>query len=166
MNRMSAPVPCLSLLSLFAACTAPSRAGEEPAGARMLDGLWAVEFIVETPLRPGHPPPQRSVRGEVALLHDSALHPRPTGLSGPPTHSGSYTTRFRPLGFEVRETGAVPALLARLSPADSVEIALQPDHEDPLLMRGSLAGDSIAGRWSYYQRRGGAASGSFVMRRR
>ena len=131
----------LPMLLALAACGSPP-AGEEPPNARMLDGEWAVAFTLVSPLLPGHMPPQQTLRGRLALLRDASLTGQ-ADLSGRPTHSGSYTTRFAPFGFEIDGGRAVPTLEARVTP-----------------------GDSVAGTWLYDRDRGGIASGRFVMRRR
>jgi hypothetical protein len=154
----------LPLLLALGACGPRADAHREPADARALDGLWAVDFTLESPLLPGHMPPQHTLRGQLALLVNGSLGERPD-LSGPPTHSGSYTTRFRPFGFEIDGGPEVPALEARFSAGDSVEITLQPGSSAGVRMRGVLAGDSVAGTWTYDHDRGGIASGRFVMRR-
>ena len=159
MTKRSMVAACLAL----AACGAADRGAPEPADAGRLDGVWAVEFTLESPLLPGRMPPSRTVSGEVALLHDAAL-PGIGTLSGRPTHTGSFATRFSPFGFELPGGGRVPVLAARLATGDTVEIALQPDDGARVRMSGVLAGDSVAGGWWYEHDRAGAASGRFVMR--
>jgi hypothetical protein len=153
------------LLVLFAVtgCKA-SRSDEESANAAALTGTWVVDFTLESHVAPGPLPLERTVRGEIVLLQNPSLS-REAGLRGEPTHSGSYTARFRAFGFEMSGGHEVPALIARLAPSDSVEIVLQPDREAPLRLAGILSGDSVTGRWSYASYRGGGASGRFVMRR-
>jgi hypothetical protein len=162
MNRTIALVP-LALLMVTVAC-APPRGGEEPPGAEAVDGVWTAEFAIESPLLPGHMPREETISGELALLRNSSLA-RTAALSGPPTHSGSYAARFRPFGFEIDGGREIPTLVARFFATDSLEITLQPDGEDAVWMKGVLAGDSIAGHWSYAPFRGGSASGRFIMRR-
>lgn len=152
------------LLLPLAACEGARGASVEPRNAAALDGVWAVAFTLESPLLPGRMPPQTSLQGEVALLRNPSL--AAGALAGRPTHSGSFATRFRPFGFELYGGSDVPALEARLTAADSVEIALQPGAPAGIRMRGVLAGDSVAGTWLYDHDRGGIASGRFVMRRR
>jgi hypothetical protein len=152
------------LLPLLAACGQTRGAIREPVDSRALDGVWTVDFTLESPLAPGHLPRQRTLRGRMALLSDNALAGHPE-LSGRPTHSGSYATRFLPFGFDLESGAGPPALEARLSAGDSVEIALQPGGAAGVRLRGVLAGDSVAGSWLYDHERGGAASGRFVMRR-
>lgn len=168
-RRRGGPRPArlaaLALLPALAACVPPPAAEREPADARLLDGVWTVEFRLETPLLPGHMPRQPALRGRMALLRNAWLA-HGGGLSGRPTHAGSYDARFRPFGFEIGGGSAVPALEARVTPGDSVEIALQPGAPAGVRMRGVLAGDSVAGTWLYDHARGGAAAGRFVMRRR
>ena len=154
----------LPMLLALAACAAPPSA-QEPSNARLLDGEWAVDFTLESPLLPGHMPRPNVLRGQMALLRNPALA-NPGDLSGRPTHAGSYATRFGPFGFEVEGGRVVPALEARITPADSVEITLQPGGPGGVRMRGVLAGDSVAGTWLYDHARAGIASGRFVMRRR
>jgi hypothetical protein len=154
----------LPMLLALAACGSPP-AGEEPPNARVLDGVWTVDFTLESPLLPGHMPRQQTLHGELALLRNATLGDQPD-LSGRPTHSGSYAARFRPFGFEVGGGPGTPALEARLTTGDSVEISLQPGHPAGVRMLGVLAGDSVAGTWRYDHARGGIASGRFVMRRR
>lgn len=153
----------LPLLLVLGACGPRGDAAREPTNARAIDGVWAVDFTLESPLLPGHMPPRQTLSGRMALLVDPSLDGR-ADLSGPPTHSGSYTARFRPFGFEIDGGPEVPALEARFSASDSVEIALQPGGPG-VRMRGVLAGDSVAGTWTYDHDRGGIASGRFVMRR-
>ncbi|HET7461854.1 MAG TPA: hypothetical protein VFJ82_11430 [Longimicrobium sp.] len=155
----------LALLPALAACVPHRGAEREPADARLLDGVWTVEFMLDTPLLPGHMPRQPALRGQMALLRNASLSGA-DGLSGRPTHSGSYAARFRPFGFEIDDGGVVPGLEARVTPGDSVEIALQPEGPAGVRMRGVLAGDSVAGTWLYDHARAGVASGRFVMRRR
>lgn len=152
------------LLLPLAACGGPRGAPVEPADTAALDGVWAVAFTLESPLLPGRMPPQTSLQGEMALLRNASL--TNGTLAGRPTHSGSFATRFRPFGFELYGGRDVPALEARLTAGDSVEIALQPGAAAGVRMRGVLAGDSVAGTWLYDHDRGGIASGRFVMRRR
>ncbi|HET7231422.1 MAG TPA: hypothetical protein VFJ16_15545 [Longimicrobium sp.] len=152
------------MLIALAACTSSGRPAREPANARLLDGEWAVDFTLESPLLPGHMPRQQTLRGQLALLRNPSLA-RPADLSGRPTHSGSYATRFAPFGFEIDGGRMAPALEARVTERDSVEIALQPGDAAGVRMRGVLAGDSVAGTWLYDHARAGAASGRFVMRR-
>ena len=161
MNRWKLVLPMLLAL---AACGAPP-AAEEPPNARVLDGVWAVDFTLESPLLPGRMPRQQTLHGELALLRNATLGDQPE-LSGRPTHSGSYAARFLPFGSEVDGGSGTPALEARLTAGDSVEISLQPGDPAGVRMLGVLAGDSVAGTWRYDHDRGGIASGRFVMRRR
>jgi len=154
-----------AMLLALAACTPPGGAARAPADARLLDGAWTVDFTLESPLLPGHMPRQHALRGRLALLRNASLADA-GGLSGRPTHSGSYDTRFHPFGFEIEGGGVVPALEARVAPGDTVEITLQPGGSAGVRMRGVLAGDSVAGTWLYDHARAGVASGRFVMRRR
>lgn len=149
------------MLLALAACGSPPPA-REPADAHRLDGEWTVDFTLESPLLPGRMPPDTTVRGRIALLRNATLAAN-DGLSGRPTHSGSYAASFRPFGFETG--GAAPALEARLGEADSVEITLQPGGDAAVHLHGVLAGDSVAGTWMYDHYRAGMASGRFVMRR-
>lgn len=151
------------LLLPLAACEGPRGTHAEPADVHALDGAWTVDFTLESPLLPGHMPAERSIHGELALLRNPSL--QDGALAGRPTHSGSYATGFRPFGFDLASR-AIPALEARLTRGDSVEIALQPGAPGGVRMRGLLAGDSVAGTWLYDRDRGGVASGRFVMRRR
>lgn len=155
-----------ALLLLLSSCETDGRSTEGQRGAlpEAIDGLWTLEVIEESPFRPEHRSPPRSVSGEVALLRNASLD-RVEGLSGAPTHSGTYAAQFRPFGFELPREGETPALVARISALDSVALVLQPEREDPVRMRGVYAGDSIAGRWTYYRHRGAGGSGRFVMRR-
>lgn len=155
----------LPLLLALAAC-APARGdAREPANAGVLDGAWTVDYTLEAPLLPGRMPREKTLRGRLALLRNASLA-NAAGLSGPPTHSGSYDTRFAPFGFEIEGGRVVPALEARVNASDSVEITLQPGEPAGVRMTGVLAGDSIAGTWVYDHYRAGVASGRFVMRRR
>lgn len=162
--RIAAALLVLPLVLPLAACGGPRGAPVEPADTAALDGVWAVAFTLESPLLPGRMPPQRALQGELALLRNPTL--TDGALAGRPTHSGSFATRFRPFGFELIGGRDVPALEARLTDSDSVEIALQPRAPAGIHMRGVLAGDSVVGTWLYDHDRGGIASGRFVMRRR
>jgi hypothetical protein len=131
----------------------------------VLDGVWTVEFTLTSPLLPGHMPRSQRIAGELALLRNTSLADH-AGLSGRPTHSGTYDARFIPFGFDVNPGREAPALEARLAGGDSVEVTLQPGSAAAFRMRGLLAGDSVVGEWAFDHERGGAASGSFVMRRK
>ena len=162
-RRIAGVLP--AVLLLLAAC-APSRGdAREPANAGRLDGAWTVDFTLESPLLPGRMPPRHTLRGQMALLRNADLA-NEGGLSGRPTHSGSYAARFHPFGFEIEDARLVPTLEARVTPRDSVEITLQPGDPAGVRMTGVLAGDTIAGTWIYDRYRAGVASGRFVMRRR
>jgi hypothetical protein len=150
------------LLAWLAGCASPPPE-QPPADARLLDGTWVVDFTLESPLLPGRMPRQQTLRGQVALLRNASL--TGAGLSGRPTHSGTYAASFRPFGFEI-DGRQLPALEARASASHSVEIRLQPGGPAGVWMRGLLTGDSVAGTWRYDHDRGGIASGRFVMRRR
>jgi len=156
------PIRFVALLAL-AACTGPAREARQPVNAALLDGAWTVDFSLESPLLPGHMPRRRTLRGELALLHDAALAGA-DGLSGLPTHAGSYAARFAPFGFEIDGGRVMPVLEARVA-GSAVEISLQPGDPSGVRMSGVLAGDSVAGTWRYDRYRAGAASGRFVMRR-
>ncbi len=161
-RRMGRCLPVL--LAALAGCRASPQAGWDGVAGPALDGVWSVEFTLESPLLPGHMPRQQTLRGQLALLRNESLAAG-AGFAGPPTHSGTYDTRFRPFGFELDGGRQVPALEARLARGDSVEITLQPGAA-AVRMQGQLSGDSVAGSWMYDHDRGGAASGRFVMRKR
>lgn len=154
-------VPALLLLAASACEDADAGPPEHP---ERLDGVWAVEFRLEhsatlTRGTTGLPP----VRGTVVLL-ESARARGVDGLSGPPTHYGVYAAALRPLG--VRDGAEVPALAARLTDGDSVEIALNLERSRAMVGRGALEGDSVVGRWRAGDgRTAGRSSGRFVMRR-
>jgi hypothetical protein len=88
----------------------------------------------------------------------------PAGLSGVPTHVGVYSADLRPLGLT--PGAAVPTLVARLAGGDSVEIAFDPVQGPAFQGSGTLAGDSVTGRWwTGGGWTAGRSSGHFIMRR-
>jgi hypothetical protein len=151
--------PCRALpplLALLAACGGSG--GSAGAGdPERLDGRWAVDLRLEAPLRLRGDTAPTVVHGEIVLIDDPA--PR-----GGPTHYGAYAADFAPFGFAPR-TGRVPAVAARLLRGDSVEIELDQGGSRRVMLRGKLAGDSVAGHWRYDAGRRRAAAGRFVMRR-
>lgn len=92
-----------------------------------------------------------------------------------PTHAGAYDVDLRAFDFPVRDAGESPVAIARTvhdsshSPtnahADSVYIVLNPGTSRyALMLRGTFAGDSVAGMWSAESFPGGG--GTFVFYRR
>jgi hypothetical protein len=162
--RRSTTISISVLILVLAACES-SRPVEEPVDTGVLDGAWVTRLTLESHLLGRAGPQERTVAGDIALLRNPSLATEP-GLSGSPTHSGTYAARLRPFGFEIRRNHDPPTVVARLGPRDSVEIVLQPNGESPVRMAGVLTGDSITGRWWYAPHRGGSASGRFSMRHR
>jgi hypothetical protein len=155
----------LPLLILAVAGCESSRPGEAPVDTSALDGAWVTSFTLESHLVGEARLQEQTIRGEIALLRNPLVSTEP-GLSGSPTHSGTYAARLRPFGFEIRGSHDPPTVVARLGARDSVEIVLQPNGESPVRMAGVLTGESITGRWWYAPHRGGSASGRFSMRHR
>lgn len=152
-----------ALLLGLAAC---EPAGTRPAvpGADALTGEWAAELVMTAPLV-GHLVAAQPARGTISLLRDDRPR-RVRGLGGAPTHVGAQTVRLRPFGFEPRPAGDVPGVAARWIQPDSVELAFESAAPDQVfVIRGRLAGDSIAGGWHYASRGAGGARGRAVLRR-
>lgn len=128
-----------------------------------LDGIWHVEMRADHALPLGRDaarlPP---ALGDVAILQSPAGLAG-AGLPGPATHQGTWTMNLRPFGVAAGQAPQVQVLSARLF-GDSVQMVLGTG-EGRVLMRGTLAGDSILGGWSYETRFGGA-DGRFRMSRR
>jgi hypothetical protein len=160
-NSIRLVIPALLLLAASACSRADANRPEHP---ERLAGEWMVEFHLEHPATltrdtAGVPP----VRGTVVLLENERVRGVAT-LSGAPTHYGVYSADLRPL--ELRGTGEVPTLVARIAASDSVEIAFAPRQRRSFAGRGVLAGDSVAGHWwAGSGRTAGRSSGRFVMRR-
>lgn len=151
------------LLALAAACEPPDPPRQAPA-ADALSGEWAAELVVTEPLV-GRLVPGAPARGTISLLRDDRPR-RVPGLGGAPTHVGAQTVHLRPFGFEPRPAGDVPGVAARWTGADSVELAFESATPDQVfVIRGRLAGDSIAGGWHYSSRGAGGARGRAVLRR-
>jgi hypothetical protein len=144
-------------------CGQKQEATSRDQQAAIIAGVWNVEFTLRFPLRPWHMPQQQTVRGQISLLEDSSLR-EAKGLSGRPTHVGTYNVRFDAFELTIPAKSDIPEIVGIISPSDSVEFVLQPDSDEPLKMSGHLAGDSIAGVWTYNQSRVLSASGDFVMR--
>ena len=150
-------------LALLAGCGAGVRPGSADRPER-LDGRWAMVLRLEEPIQLLGDTAAGPVRGELSLIDNRAVRSAP-GLAGRPTHYGVYAADFAPFGFAAG-VGRVPTAVARLLGADSVEIALDPEGERAVVLAGRLAGDSVAGHWSYEWGRTTGAAGRFVMRRR
>lgn len=152
------------LLALAAGCAPDARPATD-AGADALTGAWSAELVVTEPLVGRHSASPAAVRGTISLLRDGELR-RVRGLGGPPTHVGARTVHLRPFGFEPRPPGDVPGVAARWIAPDSVELAFASTARDQeFVIRGHLAGDSIAGGWHYSSRGTGGARGRAVLRR-
>jgi hypothetical protein len=128
-----------------------------------LDGTWTLELQLREPLRlvagRARTP---TLRGE-AFLRENGPVTVAAGLDGTPTHYGTHAVDLRPFGLPRPARGTVPTVAARLIGADSVEAVLDPGAPGELTLRGSLHGDSVAGRWRYSSGRAGSAAGRFVM---
>jgi hypothetical protein len=145
-----------------AACGHPV-AGAGSEAARSLTGAWEASFTADpdqigTAGRRLPPVPVELVLMENGWLGSVA------GLSGEPTHYGTFTADFRPLGFDPRAAGEVPSIAAAVVGRDSVELVLQPTASPtPLTAAGHVVGDSVVGRWWHSAGRGAGISGSFRM---
>ena len=136
-----------------------------PATAR-LDGVWEARLVLERPvvLTADTSDPPRQVTGSLALLRNESVHER-HGSIGVPAYLGTYDIDFGVFGFDQRGRGALPSAIAKVTPNDSVTIALDPSNtEASLLLRGTLAHDSIVGTWALLSR-GSGGGGSFILRR-
>ena len=142
----------------------------DAAAAHRLVGTWDVAFLLDpaqaiaTSARAATP-----VAGTLVFAEDHYGRIAAAELSGP-THDGVYDVDFQPFGFSTREQGAVPVVVARVTPAgagDSLYVVLSPGTPRfAVRMTGTLAGDSAAGVWSAAAFSAGGGSGRFAMRRR
>ena len=151
----------LALLGACGGAGGPSAHVDRP---ERLDGRWTMVLRLEEPIQLHGDTLAGPVRGEISLIDNRAVRSAP-GLAGRPTHYGAYAADFAPFGFTAG-AGGVPTAVARLLDADSVEIALAPGPDRPVVLAGRLAGDSVTGRWRYEWGRATGAAGRFVMRRR
>lgn len=148
-----------------AACSGPDRSPPVDRQPDPLAGVWDAELVLTRPmLGRADSAHAGSVRGRIALLRSGGTG-RVPGMTGAPTHVGTHTLTFRRFGFEPRREGGAPGIVARWVQPDSLELAIElPGGDESFMIRGHLAGDSIAGSWHYSTRATGAA-GSVVMRR-
>ncbi|HEU4454286.1 MAG TPA: hypothetical protein VFR81_14555 [Longimicrobium sp.] len=162
-GRAITPVASTFALLVSAACgrVGIAEGAEHP---ERLHGEWAVELRLEHSATLTRDTSRRvSVRGRMVLLENDRADAA-AGLSGAPTHYGVYAADLRPL--DLAGARGAPVLKARLTRADSVEIAFAPERGRGLVGRGTLAGDSVAGHWwTRGDRTAGRSSGTFVMRR-
>lgn len=136
--------------------------------ARVTDA-WDADFALDrqplTGAASGAAATRPRARGMLALIPSSRTDHDPA-LPGPSTHSGVYAIDFRPLGFIPRGAGPVPTLVATAIAPDTLVGLLPADgDEGALLFRGTVAGDSVTGTWSYGGHALGGWSGRFVLRR-
>jgi hypothetical protein len=155
----TAPLRALTpFLALLAACGGTGGRSAVTGRPERLEGRWSVDLRLERPLQLHRDTAAAgTVHAELVLIRNPAPQ-------GGPTHFGAYAADFAPFGFASR-AGRVPAVAARLLGGDSVEIALDPGGSRRVMLRGKLAGDSVAGHWRYDAGRRRAAAGRFVMRR-
>jgi hypothetical protein len=123
-----------------------------------------VRLRLDEPLQLGSKPSATEVHGQIALLANrwvGGVYPQMLS----PTCYGVYDLDFSPFGFDPRNRGHVPLALAGTGARDSVTVVLEPGpNQQSVVLRGVLAGDSVAGHWILEEFRGGA-TGRFVMRR-
>ncbi|MGZ8378757.1 MAG: hypothetical protein ACXWZS_08090 [Gemmatirosa sp.] len=158
----------VALLTAVACERGTPRRGD-PALETRATGVWDVALALDrTPLGLAGPDePPRSGRGTLALI-PSMRHDRVAALPGPTTHAGVYDIDFGPLGFAPRAAGPVATLVAAVAAPDTVVVRLPAGAVDAhLVLRGTMAGDSVVGRWSYGgdHRTPSGWGGTFVLRR-
>ena len=153
---------------LAAACERGTPRRGDAALETRATGVWDVALALDrTPLGLAGPDePPRSGHGTLALI-PSTRRDRAAALPGPTTHAGVYDIDFRPLGFAPQAAGPIATLVATVAAPDTVVVRLPAAASDGhLVLRGTMAGDSVVGRWSYGgDRTPSGWGGTFVLRR-
>lgn len=188
------PAAGLAVLGLAAACRQETAAPNgSSAAAGRLAGVWDATFVLTTlPLGVDTAAFRRSrtdrVRGVLAFVPNHWLATAAGEADGRPTAPaayGSYDADFSPFGFEPREAGQVPAVVATVvrpsvvgqaavrrtardaaAGGDSVVLVLGPAGDRTRVhLAGAWHADSITGTWQLESaaRGGASAAGRFVM---
>lgn len=153
------------IVTLLIGCANRQTDQYESQMAKELTGTWDITLHLNRPplLAADTLSTKRDVIGSVAFLANRSLKNQYAGVSAL-TNYGTYDIDFSAFGFDPREGGRVPTVVAGLIAKDSIEIVLGPDQGGvSVWMRGLVTGDSIAGRWEVSFPRAGAGGGSFLM---
>lgn len=155
------------VVTLFASCANGTGKNDKDASelANELTGTWDITFHLNRPplLVADTLTTKRDVSGSVAFLANRSLGNQYPGVTAL-TNYGTYDIDFSTFGFDTREGGRVPTVVAGSIAKDSIEIVLGPDHGGiSVWMRGGVSRDSIVGRWEVSFPRAGAGGGSFLM---
>jgi hypothetical protein len=159
--------------SLVAGCSR-SGAGDMPgvtAAADHLIGSWDARFYLGGMLRARSSAPG-DIRGTLLFARIKSASTTFPNMAAPLNY-GLYDVDFSPYGFNLRENGLLPGVVASAVPTrargiDSVFIVLEPEQRGiSVSIRGELRGDQADGVWTAESpsRAGIAESGRFTMMR-
>jgi hypothetical protein len=149
----------LVILSGPAGCR--TRAAVDLEAARVLEGDWLLTLRGVPGL--AQPDTAVEVSGTVAMLANRS-GVRVSDFSGVPLNVGVHDLRLGTLAPGLAPSG-VPDVVGSVA-GDSALLVIGPGARQPIQLHGAYTPDSIAGRWTAYQRAGFSAAGTFVMRRR
>jgi hypothetical protein len=152
-----------------------SGSGDTPgvtAEANRLIGSWDARFYLGGMLRARSTAPG-DVRGTLLFARIRSASPTFPNMAAPLNY-GLYDVDFSPYGFNLRENGFLPGVVASAVPTrargiDSVFIVLEPEQRGiSVSIRGELRGDQADGVWTAESpsRAGIAESGRFMMMRK
>jgi hypothetical protein len=167
MNHGARMLLVAAMATLSASCTDGSRRNknDESELAKELTGTWDITFHLNRPplLAVDTLMVKRDIGGSVAFLANRSLENQYPGVTAL-TNYGTYDIDFSAFGFDPREGGRIPTVVAGSIEKDSIEIVLSPDPGGiSVWMRGGIRRDSIVGKWEVSFPRAGAGGGSFVM---
>lgn len=146
----------------------------EEAAIHRLVGTWDATF---TRIGPDGRDDPDAIHGTIALVQDSYGHVETAQLTTA-DEIGVYDVDFRPFGFDPREGGGIPTLLATVTadssdetPTEHVRMVLHPGDTrvavvlDGILTHdGMLTHDAITGSWQTDSRTA-SGSGHFTLTR-
>lgn len=172
---MTTGLSCAALGLVLLGCRASDvrrQPDTDSLAADHLAGEWDASFHLGSEFRAGASS-SREVRGTLTLVRKRATTAAISGMAGPVNY-GLYDIDFTSFGFDPREDGSVPGVVARLSPAsrgtvDSLFIDLEPQARGvSVLIRGVVGGDHAEGAWMTESpsRAGIGEWGRFTMTRR
>jgi hypothetical protein len=156
---------CAAVLSACTDRASLERRANAPPAQRLV-AAWDVRFDLErSPALAPSTDRARSVTGTLVFVGNRWLDASYPPLRNP-TNYGTYDVDFTPLGFETRDRGRPPTLVASASAADSVAIIFTPGPSQVTVwMQGAFVDDSIIGAWVVTLSRVGGGGGRFAMRR-
>jgi hypothetical protein len=154
------PRTALILSIVLAACGRSGAPG--PASDGRLNGEWEIALTVQ-PTLGASASDSMPTRGTVAFVPNQA-GVRVASFAGVPQQVGTHNLRLERLVPSLDLRSATPAA-AGSSSQDSVHLVLDPDTDEPILLRGVWRGAEVTGDWLIHRRAGIDREGRFSLRR-